>query len=113
MTPGPGGNRNAYNRQVGVDGQRDWSHGLCACTEKCCLCMWTSFFSCILADPICLVGCWAVWCPCVVYSKSKQRLQSLQQRGQRLAGDGETCNADCCIYGCLAIPGYAWILQVC
>ncbi|KAN0139503.1 PLAC8 domain containing protein [Lactarius tabidus] len=89
-----GGKRNALNREVGVDGQRDWSHGLFSCTEECCLC------------------CWAAWCPCVVYSKTKQRLQHLQNRGTPLPGGGERYNADCCIYGCLVIPGYAWILQI-
>ena len=38
---GAGGNRNALNREVGVDGQRDWSHGLFSCIEDCRLCMLT------------------------------------------------------------------------
>jgi hypothetical protein len=36
---GAGGNKNALNRAVGPDGQRDWSHGLFDCTEDCGLCM--------------------------------------------------------------------------
>ncbi|KAI9430039.1 PLAC8-domain-containing protein [Lactarius indigo] len=89
-----GGNRNALNREVAVDGQRDWSFGLFDCTSACGLC------------------CSATWCPCVVYSKNKQRLRHLQNHGTPLPGGGETYNSDCCIYGCLVIPGYAWILQI-
>jgi hypothetical protein len=43
---GAGGNRNALNRELGVDGQRDWSYGLFSCTEDCGLCMstiWLTF----------------------------------------------------------------------
>jgi hypothetical protein len=43
---GAGGNRNALNRELGVDGQRNWSHGLLSCTEDCGLCMstiWLNF----------------------------------------------------------------------
>ncbi|KAI9450097.1 PLAC8 family-domain-containing protein [Lactarius psammicola] len=91
---GAGGNRNALNREVGVDGQRDWSFDLFDCTSKCGLC------------------CWAAWCPCVVYGKNKQRLQHLQSRGTPLPGGGERYNDSCYIYGCLTIPRYAWILQI-
>ena len=107
-----GGNRNALNRQVGVDGQRDWSHDLFSCTDECCLCMSTQF-SCILVDLISPAGCWAVWCPCVVYSKNKQRLEHLQNNGTPLPGGGERFHADCSIHGLLVLTGYAWVLQVC
>jgi hypothetical protein len=60
-----------------------------------------------------VAGCWAVWCPCVVYSKNKQRLQNLQNQDAPLSTGGERYNADCCVYACLAIPGYGWVLQVC
>lgn len=34
-----GGNRNALNREVGVDGERDWSRGLLGCcSDMCCIC---------------------------------------------------------------------------
>ena len=49
----------------------------------------------------------------MVYSKTKQRFQQLQNQGTPLPGGGERYTADCCIYGCLTVPGYAWILQVC
>jgi len=89
-----GGNRNALNREVAVDGRRDWSFGLFDCTSDCGL------------------FCCAVWCPCVVYSKTKQRLQYLQNRGTPLPGGGERYNADCCIHGALLPVGYAWVLQI-
>src|SRR6266702_6296271 len=112
-----GGNRNALNREVGADGRRDWSFGLFGCTAECGLCMSTSLVkrSCMLADPLSLAGCWAAWCPCVVYAKNKQRLQHLQIRGTPLPGGGERYNLDCCIYGCLAptATSYAAILNVC
>ena len=37
-----GGNRNALNREVGLDGRRDWSFGLFDCISDCGLCMSTS-----------------------------------------------------------------------
>ncbi|KAH9013812.1 PLAC8 family-domain-containing protein [Lactarius pseudohatsudake] len=89
-----GGNRNALNRAVGVDGRRDWSFGLFDCTSECGLC------------------CFAVWCPCVVYTKNKQRLHHLRSQDTPLPGGGEGVDTDCCLYGCLLIPGFAWILQM-
>ncbi|KAI0249606.1 PLAC8 family-domain-containing protein [Lactifluus subvellereus] len=89
-----GGNKNALNREIGADGKREWSFGLLDCFNACGLC------------------CWATWCPCVVYCKSKQRLRSLQDHGVPLSGDGERYNNDCCIYGLLNIPGYGWVLQI-
>ncbi|KAI9450099.1 PLAC8-domain-containing protein [Lactarius psammicola] len=89
-----GGNRNTLNRELGVDGRRDWSFGLFDCTSECGLC------------------CWAAWCPCVVYSKNKQRLQRLQNRGTPLPGGGERYTADCGIHGLLRIVGYEWVLQI-
>lgn len=88
-----GGNKNALNRAVGPDGHRDWSFGLFDCFDECGVC------------------CCAVWCPCVVFGKNKQRLNHLQSRGTPLAGGGESGDGDCAIYGCLLIPNCAWILQ--
>ena len=45
---GAGGNRNALNRELGVDGQREWSHGLFKCTEDCRLCMSTIWLNCLI-----------------------------------------------------------------
>ena len=110
-----GGNRNVLNREVGVDGRRDWSFGLCDFTDECGLCMSTALakISYNLAESLSLEGCWAAWCPCVVYSKNKQRLEHLQNYGTPLPGGGERYNDDCTIHGLLALTGYAWVLQVC
>jgi hypothetical protein len=58
-------------------------------------------------------GCCSAICPCVVYSKNKQRLHQLQTHGTPLPGGGDRYNADCSIYACLAVAGYGWVLQVC
>ncbi|KAI9450102.1 PLAC8 family-domain-containing protein [Lactarius psammicola] len=93
---GAGGNRNALSREVGAGGLANvtWSFGLFDYTSECGLC------------------CWATWCPCVVYSKNKQRLRHLQTRGTPLPGGGERYNVDCCAYGCLIPTCNAWVLQV-
>ncbi|KAI9438045.1 PLAC8 family-domain-containing protein [Lactarius indigo] len=88
-----GGNKNALNREVGVDGRRDWSFDLFDCTSECGLC------------------CFAAWCPCVVYAKNKQRLHHLQRRDTPLPGGGDGVDTDCCLYCCLTVPGFAWIVQ--
>jgi len=90
-----GGNRNAAGCPIGPDGKRSWSFGLFNCFSRCDLCFWSS------------------WCPCVVFSKNKQRLHSLQQRGTPLAGDGETFDGHCAIYGGINIlTCYGWIMQL-
>ncbi|KAN0139509.1 putative protein family Cys-rich [Lactarius tabidus] len=40
-------------------------------------------------------------CPCVVFSKTKQRLLHLQSRGTPLPGGGAICTADCWVYCCM------------
>ncbi|KAI0286347.1 PLAC8 family-domain-containing protein [Russula brevipes] len=89
-----GGNRNALNCPIGPSGKRDWSYGLFDCFSACGLC------------------CFAAWCPCIVYSKNRQRLRSLQHEGTPLKGDGETCDEHCCIHGGLTVLGYGWIMQI-
>ncbi|KAF8257531.1 PLAC8 family-domain-containing protein [Lactarius quietus] len=89
-----GGNRNLLNREVGVDGLRDWSFGLFKCTDECGLC------------------CWSTFCPCVVYTKNKQRLRHLQDHGTPLPGGGGRYTTECSIYGCLILPGYSWVLLI-
>ena len=110
-----GGNRNALSREVGVDGQRDWSFGLFDCTDECKLCMSTSLvkLSYSVAEPLSPEGCWAAWCPCVVYTKNKQRLRHLQSHGTPLPGGGERFNAACVFFGYLTLTGYYWVLSVC
>ncbi|KAH9993552.1 PLAC8 family-domain-containing protein [Russula vinacea] len=87
-----GGNRNAKNCEVGSDGKRDWSFGLFDCFSTCGLC------------------CASVWCPCIVYSKNKQRMHSLQAQGTRLVGDGDTCDSNCLIY--CVLGNCSWVLQI-
>ncbi|KAF8467971.1 PLAC8 family-domain-containing protein [Russula ochroleuca] len=90
-----GGNRNAKNITVGADGKRDWSFGLFDCFPRCSLC------------------CQAVCCPCIVYSKNRQRLRHLQQQGAPLPGGGERYDDYCLIYsGLLILTGHAWILHI-
>ncbi|KAI0249609.1 PLAC8 family-domain-containing protein [Lactifluus subvellereus] len=89
-----GGNKNALSREVGADGKREWSFGLFDCFSACGLC------------------CWATWCPCVVYSKNRQRLRNLQYQGAPLQGGGERYTDACCIHGLLTFTGYGWVLQI-
>lgn len=89
-----GGNKNAANRPIGPDGQRDWSFGLFDCFARCGLC------------------CWATWCPCVVYGKNKQRLRNLRQYGVPMAGGGDRFNEHCVVHGVLMNTGYAWFLHI-
>jgi len=89
-----GGNRNARDCPVGLDGKRGWSFGLFTCFSRCGLC------------------CLSTWCPCIVYNKNKQRVHSLQVQGTPLPGGGETFDGYCIIYGWLAVLGYGWIMQI-
>jgi Cys-rich protein (TIGR01571 family) len=54
-----------------------------------------------------------VWCPCVVFSRNKQRLDSLHYQGTPLQGSGETFTAGCYFYGLLFTCCHGWELQVC
>jgi hypothetical protein len=113
-----GGNKNANNRPIGADGKRDWSFGLLDCFPRCSLCThqnWSTrvTFHILTIFHLSTVGCWAAWCPCVVYSKNKQRLRNLQQQGAPLPGGGERYNDHCIIYAALCPTGYSWILHVC
>ena len=57
-------------------------------------------------------GCFAAWCPCIVYSRNRQRLRSLQYQGIPLPSGTEANDAQCCIYCGLLLVGYGWVLQV-
>jgi len=90
-----GGNKNANDRPIGPDGKRDWSFGLFNCFDRCGLC------------------CWATWCPCVVYSKNRQRVRHLQHQGAPLPGGGERYDDHCYLYGALcALTGHGWVLHI-
>ena len=60
-----------------------------------------------------VIGCLALWCPCIVFGKNKQRLRSLQAHHRPLPGGGESCDGDCCLYCGLLLCGIGWVLQVC
>ena len=40
MDVNAGGNKNALNREIGMDGMREWSHGLLDFSNECRLCTW-------------------------------------------------------------------------
>jgi len=95
MAAGPGGNRNAMNMApINEQGQRDWSN---------------NFWSCAEALPTCLFG---HFCPCILYSKNKTRMQHLAETGAPHPEGGEAVGIDCAIYcGLTVCTGFAWILQ--
>ena len=61
------------------------------------------------------VGCVAWFCPCIVYSKNKHRLEHLTQKGfPDPEQGGECCTGDCMIHAAITCCfGAGWILQVC
>ena len=59
------GPRNSLAVPVGLDGKRDWSHGLCAWYERPAL----------AAEAAC--------CPCLVFNQNRERLVHLTQTGER------------------------------
>jgi hypothetical protein len=59
-----------------------------------------------------LAGCFAALCPCVVHSRNRQHLRSLQYQGTPLPAAEEKLDEHCCIYGALVITGYQWLLNV-
>src|ERR1700743_764772 len=63
-------------------------------------------------DTFLTVGCWSLWCPCVVYSYNRQRLLSLQNQGTPLPRGSESLDTSCCLYFGLVLFGFGWVLQV-
>jgi len=59
-----------------------------------------------------LAGCFAALCPCIVYSRNRQHLRSLQYQGTPLPTANEQMDEHCCIYCGLVITGYQWVLHV-
>jgi len=64
-------------------------------------------------NPYSFLGCWATFCPCVVYGQNRQRLRHLHRHNAPLAGGGDTFSQDCRIYCCMAVPCFYWVFQVC
>jgi Cys-rich protein (TIGR01571 family) len=59
-----------------------------------------------------VAGCFSTCCPCIVYSRNRQHLRSLQYQGTPLPAGSEKKDEHCCIYCGLVITSYQWILQV-
>lgn len=59
------------------------------------------------------LGFLACFCPCLVYSQNKRRLEHLTKyetpEPMRNAG---MCSSDCAIHGALTFLSYNWVLQV-
>ena len=117
----PRGNRNALNRETGEDGLRDWSFGMYDCLDTRRLCneiypIGSSLLYALTRTPFCssfVAGCWATFCPCVVYGQNRQRLISLHRHDAPLQGGVERCNHDCRLYCCMSVPCFFWVFQVC
>ncbi|KDQ60390.1 hypothetical protein JAAARDRAFT_125936 [Jaapia argillacea MUCL 33604] len=94
MAVGGGGNRNVKNLPFDANGQREWSNGICGCFGDVgtCLISW--------------------WCPCLVYSQNKSRVEYLEQNGRPHPDGGDMCGTDCCCYACLLYFGCGWVLQM-
>ncbi|KLO08361.1 PLAC8-domain-containing protein [Schizopora paradoxa] len=80
---------NVKNIPLEDGGGRGWSHGLLECFGDC----WTC--------------CFALICPCMVYSHVKSRLDSLRDEGQPHPHGGKYLGRDC-MFNCFN----GWILQV-
>jgi len=95
MEIAPGGHRNAKGIVYGSDGDREWSYPLCSCKDDLGTC------------------CLAAWCPCMVYSQNKVRLEHLTKYNSPEPGRNTgTCSSDCAIHACLIAVSYAWVLQM-
>ncbi|KAF8589183.1 PLAC8-domain-containing protein [Ramaria rubella] len=95
MQMNAGGNRNAKNVPFNSTGEREWSNGLCDCCGDCGTC------------------CIAWFCPCIVYSQNKSRIEHLEKWGFPHPSGGKSCSGDCCIHCLLTgCGGWGWILQM-
>jgi len=90
-----GGNRNALNKPFAADGAREWSYGVFDC----------------FSDASTFVLGW--FCPCVVFSQNKTRLEHLDRTGTPHPAGGDGLGGDCVTYGALAVCcGLGWVLQI-
>ena len=102
-----GGKKNALDREIGADGKREWSFGLFDCFNACNVCMPDRpIQTAVYANTLFFAGCLATLCPCVVFSRNRQRLHSLQDQGAPLPDGSERCIKDC-INGCFIPHGTA------
>lgn len=72
-----GGSKNALRKPVDQRGHREWSYDLTDCVGDCGTC------------------CFALFCPCIVFSKNKTRLEHLKETGERHPDRGTGFTRDC------------------
>ncbi|KAF8149879.1 PLAC8 family-domain-containing protein [Crassisporium funariophilum] len=88
-----GGNRNVKGLAMSKYG-REWSHDLCGC----CGSLGT-----------CKLHCFAYFCPGMVFSKVKKRLDHLNEKGYAEPNNGgDGCSSECLMFHC----GKAIIQQI-
>ncbi|KAF5383065.1 hypothetical protein D9615_004825 [Tricholomella constricta] len=83
-----GGNRNAKNLPVDREG-REWSNGLFDCCNDAGTCVLSWF------------------CPCVVYSRNRRRLEHLEGKGTPDPEQGGCFSGACWVHCCAG-----WTLQI-
>ncbi|KAF9480727.1 PLAC8-domain-containing protein [Pholiota conissans] len=94
MTIGAG-NRNAKGLPVDADGKRDWSFPLFGCLGDMSKC------------------CWACWCPCIIHSQTRRRLDHLNRNGVPDPNPDKKINGDSVVYALIeAAFDMGWVLQI-
>jgi len=116
------GNKNALNRPIGEDGKREWSYDIVDPSGwgcRTCIRSTRTVFSyadhLLFFPPLSsfLAGCFVTWCPCMIYSRNRQHLRSLQIEGTPLPPSSERMiDAYCCIYSGLFVVLQHWTVQV-
>lgn len=101
--------KNAMNMPKDEAGQRDWSNGLFTCLEDVFTCKHSLHFRSRLRLLSSIGYRHAVglswFCPCVVYSQTKTRVEYLEANGRPHPEGGELVGPDCALYGCLTVCG--------
>ncbi|KAF8166829.1 PLAC8 family-domain-containing protein, partial [Pholiota molesta] len=94
MTVG-GGNRNAKGLPLDAEGKRDWSFPLLGCFGDIGKC------------------CWATWCPCIIHSQTRRRLDHLNRNGVPDPSPDKMFTGDSAVYACVqTVFDMGWVLQI-